>query len=209
FGMMLDATGKPFKTRSGKTIKLSDLLDEAELRSTNILAERHSDLEEADRVKVINALAIGAIKYADLSKNRSSNYVFNWDSMLSFEGNTAPYLLYAYTRIQSIFRKSKHITVQDTDKFSLKETIERKMSLILIRFHDVLNKVEKEGKPHLLCSYLYELASHFMSFYESCPILNTNIDPEQQKSRLMLCDITAKTLKIGLDLLGIQTVDRM
>ncbi len=209
FGMMLDLEGKPFKTREGSTIKLSELLDESELRSANLLAERNFDVDEIDRFKVINALAIGAIKYSDLSKNRSSNYVFNWDSMLSFEGNTAPYLLYAYTRIKSIFKKTQHIIVTEEDTILLKDETEHKLGTILVRFNDTLYKVESEGKPHILCGYLYELAGQFMSFYENCPILNSNLDITQQKSRLMLCDLTANTLKTGLDLLGIQTVERM
>ena len=159
---MLGDDGKPFKTRSGGTVKLAELLQEAEDRAFALVSEKNSELSEEDRRAIAHAVGIGAVKYADLSKNRNSDYVFSWDTMLSFEGNTAPYLQYAYTRIQSVFRKA-----DDWDKTApvvLAAPAERFLALQLARFADSVHLVARETAPHFLCAYLYELATQFMRF---------------------------------------------
>ena len=208
FGMMLGKDGKPFKTRSGGTVKLADLLDEAVERAGVLINEKSADLSDEEKARVIDAVGIGAVKYADLSKNRTTDYVFDWDNMLSFEGNTAPYMQYAYTRIHSIFTKA------DVDLNSLAEAPillnddkERALAVKLLQFEEAVSGVAKEGAPHILCGYLYELAGAFSSFYEYCPILNAT--DEVKASRLKLALLTQRTLKQGLDLLGIKTVEKM
>ena len=206
FGMMLGKDGKPFKTRSGGTVKLSELLDEAELRARDLMASRDSDLSEAEKAEVIHAVAMGAVKYADLSKNRTTDYIFDWDNMLAFEGNTAPYLQYAYTRIQSIFRRAGEAT---PGAVQLTEAAEEALAQKLVRFNDAVEGVASKGMPHMLCSYLYELSGLFMSFYEACPIHKEGVDPAIRSSRLTLCAATAKVIRQGLSLLGIQVLERM
>ncbi|QDJ13406.1 arginine--tRNA ligase [Mergibacter septicus] len=208
FGMMLGKDNKPFKTRSGGTVKLSDLLDEAVKRATTLISEKATDLTEQELTDVAEAVAIGAVKYADLSKNRTTDYVFDWDNMLTFEGNTAPYMQYAYTRIHSIFSRSGIDPTQLEGDICLTDEKERTLALKLLQFEEAVNSVAKDGTPHILCSYLYELAGIFSSFYESCPILN-NDNLAVKQSRLKLAALTAKTLKQGLDLLGIRTVEKM
>lgn len=209
FGMMLGQDGKPFKTRTGGTIKLADLLDEAVERAGKLLAERESDLTAQEQQEIARKVGIGAIKYADLSKNRTTDYIFNWDTMLSFEGDTAPYLQYAYTRIRSIFRKAG----VEFDGFNAPVVIaqpqEKSLAVKLLQFSEVVQGVSTNSTPHLLCAYLYELASSFMSFYEACPILKEGVAEEDKLSRMMLSLLTAKTLKQGLDLLGIETMEKM
>ncbi|UTU47394.1 arginine--tRNA ligase [Mergibacter septicus] len=208
FGMMLGKDNKPFKTRSGGTVKLSDLLDEAVKRATTLISEKATDLTEQELTDVAEAVAIGSVKYADLSKNRTTDYVFDWDNMLTFEGNTAPYMQYAYTRIHSIFSRSGIDPTQLEGDICLTDEKERTLALKLLQFEEAVNSVAKDGTPHILCSYLYELAGIFSSFYESCPILN-NDNLAVKQSRLKLAALTAKTLKQGLDLLGIRTVEKM
>ncbi|GAA0857653.1 arginine--tRNA ligase [Aliiglaciecola litoralis] len=209
FGMMLGTDGKPFKTRSGDTVKLADLLDEAVERAEKVMAERISDFSPEERKAIARKIGISAVKYADLSKNRTTDYIFNWDSMLSFEGNTAPYLQYAYSRANNIFKNA------GVDANSLNATIhidsaqEKTLAIKLLQYVEALEQVTAEATPHVLCSYLFELASHFMSFYEACPILKDGITAEQRDSRLMLVALTAATLKSGLELLGIDTMARM
>lgn len=207
FGMMLGKDGRPFKTRSGGTVKLSELLDEAEQRASDLISVKSADLPEDEKAKVVHAVAMGAVKYADLSKNRTTDYIFDWDNMLTFEGNTAPYLQYAYTRIQSIFRRlgddAKTGPVQITAP--AEETLAQK----LLQFNDVVHNVAQKGMPHLLCTYLYELSGCFMSFYEACPINKEGVTAAEKTSRLTLCQATAKTLNLGLSLLGIETLERM
>ncbi|MDB5801978.1 MAG: arginine--tRNA ligase [Rhodocyclales bacterium] len=205
FGVMLGEDGKPFKTRSGTTVKLVDLLQEAEERAFTLVSEKNTEMPEADRRTISHAVGIGAVKYADLSKNRNSDYVFNWNSMLSFEGNTAPYLQYAYTRIQSVFRKAD-VSNEQAD-ILLTESAERQLALELARFADAVHAVGREAAPHFLCAYLYDLATHFMRFYEACPVLKS--EGAVRDSRLRLCRLTADTLKTGLGLLGIETLDVM
>ena len=209
FGMMLGKDGKPFKTRAGTTIKLTDLLDEAEERAAALIAQKSSDLSEEQKVDVIRAVAIGSVKYADLSKSRTSDYVFDWDNMLAFEGNTAPYLLYAYTRICSIFRKAGISESAVSGEIVLKEDAERDLALRLTRFSETLEFVAREGFPHQLCAYLFELAGAFMKFYEACPVNKDGVSDELKQSRLQICALTGRVLKQGLDLLGIETVEQM
>ena len=209
FGMMLGKDGKPFKTRSGDTVKLANLLDEAIERAGVLISQKSTALSEQEKADVIEAVGIGSVKYADLSKNRTTDYVFDWDNMLSFEGNTAPYMQYAYTRIRSIFNRSQ-IALSEVEqaKLSITDEKERALAIKLLQFEEAVQVVGKEGTPHVLCAYLYELAGVFSSFYEHCPILN-NDDQQVKLSRLKLALLTERTLKQGLDLLGIKTVEKM
>ncbi|MDX7840394.1 MULTISPECIES: arginine--tRNA ligase [Aeromonas] len=209
FGMMLGKDGRPYKTRSGGTVKLVDLLNEAEERASALLESRNSDLSAEEKAQVVHAIAMGAVKYADLSKNRTTDYIFDWDLMLSFEGNTAPYLQYAYTRIQSIFRKAGVDADTLSGKVVLSEDAEETLAQKLIQFSDAVNGVADKGMPHLLCTYLYELSGNFMTFYEACPINKDGVDEATRQSRLLLCAATAKVLKLGLGVLGIHTLERM
>ncbi|PIE42669.1 MAG: arginine--tRNA ligase [Gammaproteobacteria bacterium] len=187
---------------------MADLLEEAVERAYTLVSEKNPDLEEAERREIARKVGIGAIKYADLSKNRTSDYIFSWDNMLSFEGNTAPYLQYAYARIQSIFRKA------GSDDFSaaeiqLEQTAERTLAVKLLQFAETIESTARDGMPNQLCNYLYELSGHFMSFYEACPILKDDVPETMRNSRLCLAGLTADTLKTGLDLLGIAVLERM
>ncbi|MDG6335933.1 arginine--tRNA ligase [Glaesserella parasuis] len=207
FGMMLGKDGKPFKTRTGGTVKLADLLDEAVERAEKLIAEKNPDLTASEKQAVVEAVAIGAVKYSDLSKNRTTDYVFDWDNMLSFEGNTAPYMQYAYTRVRSIFSRAGIDPNSLTGNIVLIDEKERNLAIKLLQFEEAVTVVAKDGTPHVLCQYLYELAGIFSSFYEAYPILNAEESIKQ--SRLKLAHLTAKTLKQGLDLLGIKTVEKM
>ncbi|PID41807.1 MAG: arginine--tRNA ligase [Gammaproteobacteria bacterium] len=209
FGMMLGKDGKPFKTRSGGTVKLVDLLDEAVERATRLVSAKNPDLAPDELDKIGQAVGIGAVKYADLSKNRTTDYIFDWDNMLAFEGNTAPYLQYAYTRIQSIFRKAELSPTDISGKVTLTAPAEESLGQKLIQFSDIIQRVADRGTPHLLCGYLYELAGTFMTFYEACPVNKQGVSEQDRASRLQLCAATAKTLKTGLQLLGIPTLDKM
>ncbi|OOF79730.1 arginine--tRNA ligase [Rodentibacter caecimuris] len=209
FGMMLGKDGKPFKTRTGGTVKLADLLDEAIERATILINEKSNNLSNDEKAAVAEAVGIGSVKYADLSKNRTTDYVFDWDNMLSFEGNTAPYMQYAYTRIRSIFNKTQvELTALYNAPLMLIDEKERSLAIKLLQFEEAVQTVGREGTPHVLCGYLYELAGAFSSFYEHCPILNSE-DETIKLSRLKLALLTEKTLKQGLDLLGIKTVEKM
>ncbi len=205
FGTMMGKDGTPFKTRTGGTVKLIDLLNEAKLRAFDLVTSKNPDLDEASRREIANTVGIGAVKYADLSKNRTSDYIFNWDTMLSFEGNTAPYLQYAYARIQSIFRKAGEIN--SGAEIVLQEPAERLLATKLLQFSEAVDVVAKDGTPNFLCNYLFELSGNFMSFYEACPIMKA--DEATKQSRLKLAQLTANTLKTGLDLLGIDVMERM
>ncbi len=209
FGMMLGADGKPFKTRTGGTVKLVELLDEAVERAEALIGQRESDLTAEEQKQVARKVGIGAVKYADLSKNRTTDYMFNWDTMLSFEGNTAPYLQYAYTRVQSIFRKAGVDAAVLQAEIRIEATQEKTLATKLLQFVEAINQVTAEATPHVLCTYLYDLASAFMSFYEACPMLKDGVDEADKNSRLMLANLTARTLKSGLDLLGIETMEKM
>jgi len=207
FGMMLGKDGKPFKTRTGGTVKLNDLINEAETRAEKLFENRETDFTAEEKRRVIHEVAIGAIKYADLSKNRTTDYVFDWDNMLSFDGNTAPYLQYAYTRICSIFRKAGDVAIRGN--VSLNHENEVNLSTKLVQFDEVVKSVAEKGMPHLLCNYLYELSGLFMKFYESCPINKSDVDEETKSSRLAICKATAAILKQGLNLLGINVLEKM
>src|ERR1035437_7477486 len=219
FGSILGEDGKPFKTRSGETVKLADLLDEAEERALKIVSEKNPDLPEAQRREIARVVGLGAVKYADLLPNRQSDYVFSWDKMLALQGNTAPYLQYAYTRIKSIFRKnvgqasslspSQEKEKLETGKLPVLLSVPEEIALAkhLLNFGLTLEAVAEEYRPNFLCNFLYELAGKFTSFYENCPVLKA--DDATRASRLALCDLTARVLKQGLDVLGIETVEQM
>ncbi|MCC6076353.1 arginine--tRNA ligase [Pseudomonas sp. GCM10022188] len=208
FGTMNGADGRPFKTRDGGTVKLIDLLDEAEQRAYALVKGKNPELDEAELRSIAQAVGIGAVKYADLSKHRTSDYSFNFEQMLSFEGNTAPYLLYAYTRVASVFRKLGKGIEEIGGQISLQAEQEQALAAKLGQFGEVLNSVAAKGVPHVLCSYLYDLAGLFSSFYENCPILSAE-DEAVQQSRLRLAALTGRTLKQGLELLGLTTLERM
>ncbi len=217
FGSILGEDGKPFKTRSGETVKLADLLDEAEERALKIVSEKNPDLPEAQRREIARVVGLGAVKYADLLPNRQSDYVFSWDKMLALQGNTAPYLQYAYTRIKSIFRRGEFhepeiAKVGDSRSSSLRiEKLaapeEIALAKHLLNFGLTLEAVAEEYRPNFLCNYLFELAGKFTAFYENCPVLKA--EPAVRDSRLALCDLTARVLKQGLETLGIETVEQM
>jgi arginyl-tRNA synthetase len=212
FGAMLGDDGKPFKTRSGGTVKLAELLDEAEERAKAIVvqkaAERGLAMSDEQYRQIAHSIGIGAVKYSDLSKDRTSDYVFSWEKALAMDGNTAPYLQYAYARVRSIFRKG------DTDSQSvrggrlvLQDPYEMALSKQILRFGEAIGAVARELKPHHLCNYLYELATRFSGFFENCPVLKS--DEPLRSSRLALCDLTARTMGLGLDLLGIEHPEQM
>jgi arginyl-tRNA synthetase len=214
FGKIMGDDGKPFKTRSGYTVKLGDLLDEAEKRAFEIVKSKQLERPGDERVpenmwpEIARVVGLGAVKYADLLPNRQSDYVFSWDKMLALQGNTAPYLQYAYTRIRSIFRKSETSNIQHpTSNIQLAAPEEIALAKHLLNFGLTLEAVAEEYRPNFLCNYLYELAGKFTSFYENCPVLKA--DDATRASRLALCDLTARVLKQGLETLGIETVEQM
>ena len=206
YGTMMDSSGKPFKTRSGGTTKLIELLDESVSRAYALVTEKNPELDEKERLKIAEKVGIGSVKYADLSKNRTSDYIFDWSTMLSFEGNTAPYLMYAFARIKSILAKAsgeKRYTL-----ITILESSEERLLLIkLLQFPEIIDSVALDCFPNQLCNYLHELAGLFMRFYEACPILKAK--DALQDSRLALAEFTSQTLKEGLDLLGIETLEKM
>ena len=216
FGSIMGEDGKPFKTRSGDTVKLGQLLDEAEERAFATVTAKSPEMPEAERREVARIVGIGAVKYADLLPNRQSDYVFSWDKMLSFQGNTAPYLQYSYVRIRSIFRKggidpvsvrpgAEHPT--SNDAVPLTEAGELSLAKKLAQFGEILPMILDDHRPNLLCNYLYELAGAFHSFFESCPVLKA--EEPARSTRLLLCDTTARVLAKGLELLGIGVPERM
>ncbi|MGD0390699.1 MAG: arginine--tRNA ligase [Tepidisphaeraceae bacterium] len=204
FGTILGQDGKPFKTRSGTTVKLKGLLDEAEERAMAVVTEKQPDLPDAQRRAIAHAVGIGAVKYADLSKDRVSDYVFSFDQMLALDGNTAPYLQYAHARIRSIFRKAGEAKM---GQISLQSPFELALAKHILRLGEVIDLVARELKPHHLCAYVYELATRFSGFFENCPVIQS--EPAIRASRLALCDLTARTFELGLDLLGIEHPDQM
>ncbi len=212
FGSILGDDGKPFKARSGETVKLANLLDEAEERAFNVVKSKQLERAEAERVpealwpEIARVVGLGAIKYADLAPNRQSDYVFSWDKMLALNGNTAPYLQYGYARIRSIFRKAGQ-EVDPAAALTLAAPAETALARHLLNFGLVLEAVAEEYRPNYLCNYLYELAGHFARFYENCPVLKA--EPAERASRLVLCDLTAKVLRQGLEVLGIETLEQM
>jgi arginyl-tRNA synthetase len=209
FGSILGEDGRPFKTRSGETVKLADLLDEAEDRAFKIVSDKNPDLPEAQRRDIARVVGTGAVKYADLLPNRQSDYVFSWDKMLALNGNTAPYLQYACTRIRSIFRKAGETSNIEHRTSNIELTAAEEIALAkhLLNFGLTLEAVAEEYRPNFLCNFLYELAGKFTAFYENCPVLKAH--DAARASRLALCDLTARVLKQGLETLGIETVEQM
>jgi arginyl-tRNA synthetase len=210
FGSILGPDGKMFKTRTGENVKLNNLLDEAVERAAAVIAEKNPELDDATRADVADAIGIGAVKYADLSSDRVKDYIFDWDRMLSFDGNTAPYLQYAHARIRSIFRRAE--IERDDDALRgpvhLEHPAERALALQLLSFDEAVQAAAGHLQPHRLATYLFELAQVFTEFYESCPVLRADTE-EQRRSRLTLSDLTARTLATGLGLLGIEAPERM
>ena len=209
FGTMMGSDGKPFKTRTGGTVKLAELLDEACERALTTVKEKNPDETPENLANIANKVGIGAVKYADLCKTRTNDYVFNWDAMLSFEGNTGPYLQYAYTRTQSLFRKANINPSEINDSIIIEAEQEKALALKLLQFQECIENVASEALPHLLCTYLYDVASLYSSFYEACPILKEGIPQATKQSRLALCNKTAEVLKVGLNLLGIEVMEKM
>ena len=206
FGSILGPDGKPFKTRSGETVRLAGLLDEAEERALAVVSEKNPDLPEAERREIARVVGLGALKYADLSNNRQSDYIFDWDKMLALQGNTAPYLQYAYTRVRSIFRK---VDAPDFTKVELQLKAPEELALAkhLMNFGQTLERVAQDYRPNFLCNYLFELAGHFSRFYEACPVLKA--EAAERDSRLALCELSARVLSSGLDALGIEVTEVM
>lgn len=212
FGAILGEDGKPIKTRSGDTIKLSDLLDEAEERAFQVVTEKNSELPEAQRREIARVVGIGAVKYADLLPNRQSDYVFSWEKMLALNGNTAPYLQYAYARIRSIFRKANAgATAENASakKIGIQLATPEEIALAkqLLNFGLVLEAVAEDDRPNFLCNYLYDLAGLFARFYENCPVLKAS--DVERSTRLALCELTSRVLKQGLECLGIEALEQM
>jgi arginyl-tRNA synthetase len=230
FGSVLGANRRPLKTREGENVRLRELLDEAERRAYELLETRERDeatkrrsdeaeegtaasFTEEQKNEIARRVGIGAVKYADLARDRNSDYVFNWDQMLALQGNTAPYMMYAYARIRSIYRKAAE-RFGSPDVYgpgvalTLSEPAERALALRLARLRETIDAVAAELAPHILCGYLYELAAEFMRFYEACPVIQAP-DEATRLSRMRLCDLTARVLRLGLGLLGIEAVERM
>lgn len=209
FGTIMGPDGKPFKSRSGENVKLADVLHEAVERAEATIAEKNPDLDAATRAEAARQVGIGAVKYADLSSDRIKDYVFDWDRMLSFDGNTGPYLQYAHARIQSIFRRAEGAGAAPAlGEVLIGEDAERALVLHLLGFGEVVDAVAATLQPHRLCGYLFDLAQAFTAFYEACPVLRAP-DEATRTSRLALCELTARTLRCGLGLLGIAAPDRM
>jgi arginyl-tRNA synthetase len=210
FGSILGEDGKPFKTRSGETVRLSELLDEAEERAFKVVSEKSAEMPEGVRREIARVVGLGAVKYADLLPNRQTDYVFSWDKMLALSGNTAPYLLYAYVRIRSIFRKGgvdPADLVGGSAALKVEAHAELALAKHLLNFGLVVEAVAEDYRPNFLCNYLYELAGHYTNFHENCPVLKA--EPARRASRLLLCDLTARVLKQGLELLGIEPLEQM
>ena len=175
----------------------------------NSWLDKNNDLDDQEIKEIARKVGIGAVKYADLCKTRTNDYIFDWDSMLSFEGNTAPYLQYAYTRIRSIFRKAEININSFSSSIDISQPQEKQLVLKLLQFNDIVEQVAADCYPHTLCNYLYDVSSLFMSFYEHCPILKPDVPDNIAKSRLQISAHSAAILKQGLDLLGIEVMDRM
>ncbi len=208
FGSILGADGKPFKTRSGESVKLRALLAEAMDRAAAVVAEKNPSLSADKQRQIATAVGIGAVKYADLKQDRTGDYEFVWERILSFDGNTGPYLQYAYTRICSIFRKAGDVENSQA-RLELVESAELNLARHLLKFPDAVEIAARDLKPHYICTYLYELCGLFSAFYENCPVLKA-ANPATVKSRLILCRVTQAVLKVGLnELLGIPVLEEM
>ncbi len=207
FGSILGEDRKLMKTRSGENVQLRDVLDEAIQRARALVEEKNPDFTEKEKAAIARTIGLGAVKYAELSQHRMSDYVFSWDKMLSFQGNTAPYLQNAYVRIQSIFRKAEVLETPPSGEIVLTEAAESALALRLLQYGEVLPGVLDDFRPNLLANYLYDLANKFHAFYEACPVLKAEGD--SRATRLCLCEVTAKVIRHGLGLLGIHVPDRM
>jgi arginyl-tRNA synthetase len=223
FGSVLGEDRKMLRTRSGESVKLKDLLDEAVARAEKLVRDTEADPDkrrgftEQEIKHIGETVGIAAVKYADLSQNRNTDYIFSWDKMLALQGNTAPYMLYAYARIRSIYRKGAEADAKDSalstqpsalSPITLSEPAERALAMAILRLPETIDAVADALLPNILCEYLYDLAGRFMTFYESCPVLQAP-DKTTRSSRLALCDLAARALRLGLALLGIRTLDRM
>ena len=210
FGSILGADKKPFKTREGGTVKLAALLDEAVHRAAVAVAEKNPSLDEAARAVVARQVGIGAIKYVDLSSDRVKDYIFDWDRMLAFEGNTAPYIQYVHARVRSIFRRADaaDVTASESADLVLREPAERALALELAGLGAAVHAVADTLQPHRLCTYLFAVATRFNAFYQECPVLKSE-DLAVRRSRLALANVTARILAKGLDLLGIEAPEQM
>jgi len=214
FGSILGDDGTPLKTRSGENVKLKELLDEAVERARAVVEEKNPDLPPEEKVKIAEVVGIGAVKYADYSNNRTSDYVFSFDKMLAMEGNTAPYMQYAYARIKSIERKaqSRDVDVQTelagVRALSLSDPAELDLAKYLLRYGEAIQAAVADYRPNYLTGYLYELAQKFSVFYTKCPVLVAG--PDKRPTRFLLCDLTARIIKHGLsELLGIEVIEQM
>ena len=213
FGSILGEDGKPFKTRSGETIRLSDLLDEAEQRAFKVVSELRPELPEPQRKEIARVVGLGAIKYADLLPNRQSDYVFSWEKMLALNGNSGPYLQMAYVRTRSLLRKAAEqgipvASLPTTTKISFSEEAEVVLAKALLKFGLVLEGAAEEYRPNFICNYLYDLAGLYSQFWEQCPVLEAKT-PIQRDSRLVLSDLTGRVLRAGLEVLGIEPLEQM
>jgi arginyl-tRNA synthetase len=196
------------KTRSGENVALQDVLDEAVVRARKLVDEKNPDLLEEEKARIAHIIGIGAVKYADLSQYRMTDYIFSWDRMLSLQGNTAPYLQNAYVRIQSIFRKADEpLATRRSSPITLADPAERNLAKRLCQFAEIVPTVLNDFRPNILANYLFELANSFHAFYEACPVLKS--EEPARSSRLALCELTARTLQRGLQLLGIEVPQRM
>ena len=210
FGSILGDDGKPFKARSGESVKLADLLDEAEQRAFAVVSEKSPELPEPQRREIARVVGIGAVKYADLLSNRQSDYVFSWDKMLAHEGNTAVYLLYAYARTRSVLRNAAAdggVLPSLETQILLSAAHEIALAKHLLRFGLVIEAVAEDYRPNFLSNYLYDLAALFSGFWVNCPVLKA--EPAERASRLALCELTGRVMKQGLELLGIETLEQM
>jgi len=214
FGSVLGEDGSPLKTRSGENVKLKELLDEAVERAMSVVEEKNPELSPDKKKAIAEAVGIGAVKYADYSNNRTSDYIFSFDKMLAMDGNTAPYMQYAYARIKSIERKaqSKDVDIETelsgVEALNLSERAELDLAKYLIRYGEAIQAAAADYRPNYLTVYLYELAQKFSAFYTNCPVLGAG--PDKRPTRLLLCDLTARTIRHGLqELLGINVVEQM
>ena len=207
FGSILGEDRKLMKTRSGDNVQLVDVLNEAVERASKVIAEKNPDMEVAERESIAEIVGIGAVKFAELSQHRMTDYVFNWDRMLALQGDTAPYLQYSYVRVNSIFRKLEDGVELDGEKLIITEDGEVNLARVIVRFSEVVPSLLGDFRPNLLASYLLDLAKAFHSFFEACPVLKS--EGETQNTRLVLCELTSRVLVKGLGLLGIEAPERM
>jgi arginyl-tRNA synthetase len=214
FGSVLGEDGKPFKTRSGENVKLKDLLAEAVKRAKAIVDEKNPDLDEDEKSRIAEAVGIGAVKYADYSNNRTSDYIFSFDKMMAMDGNTAPYMQYAYARIKSIERKAEAEGVElkkelsNADELNLTEPQELDLAKHIIRYDQAIGAAAQDFRPNYLTEYLYELSQKFSTYYANCPVIKA--EPNKRPTRLVLCRLTEKIIQHGLEnLLGITVLEQM